>query len=200
MIDLVVGAAEFETLPIVETLRPICPEVAPFLIGIGSLEAARRSREVAIRSKGMRVLFVGSCGTLGAFSTPELLIASSVTWMPTCERMGLGYSVPRSSPIALPDPPLWVKGLRSCHVLCSPTVSTQKTANEALPMDAQDAGSYVENLELYSIVGDLLPLVGSLTVLLATTNAVGANAHADWRRHAEGAVALMQRYLLRSLT
>lgn len=192
MMDLlVVSAAEFEVRPLVATLRRRGIPAATFHVGIGALEAATHAAAVATAARGKHVVFVGTAGTFGEFSRPWLCTASHVAWMPTCERMGLGYGIPRGSihQVTLPGPAKFALGLPEATVLCSPSISLDSSFHENVRAKL-DPSRCVENLELYSCVRPVLSAASSFEVIIGITNAVGPDAHQQWKTWNEEAAEM----------
>lgn len=173
---LLVAAAEFEIDPL---RHGFLEHSQHALVGIGALQAAKNAHALSGLASGKDVVFVGSCGTFGKFSGLELVRATRVLWSPTSDRLGDSYTIDGSAnPYLTPEPPLWSQFLRPVTVLCSPSIST--TAR--LPDDYNPA-SCVENIELYSCVQELLNCSKSFVAILAITNAIGKDAHQQWREN-----------------
>jgi hypothetical protein len=176
---IIVAAAKFEVDPLVSALQEKGQTPETRLVGIGAINAAKKARAIGDSVRGRNVIFVGTCGTFSAFSKVTLVRADQVLWSPTCERMGFSYTVKDTAPpITLPEPPTWARGLPGRKVLCSPGISLVGK----LP-DGMAADTAVENLELYSCIGEIASSAASLAVVLAVTNAIGADSHAQWRHN-----------------
>jgi len=191
MNPILIAAAKFELDPLTNTLqaRGHTPETR--LTGVGALNAAKRAKQIADACRGRDVIFVGTCGAFSGFSKVSLVRATDVLWSPTCERLGMSYTVKDSAPpINLPAPPAWATKLPEKKVLCSPAISLVSR----LP-DGCSADSYVENLELYSCIGDIAQTAASLVVILAMTNTIGPDAHAEWRQHFAAAAGMTAEYI-----
>jgi len=129
--------------------------------------------------RGKDVIFVGTCGVFHAFTKPMLVRATEASWSPTCERLGMSYTVRDTAPpVTLPEPPAWARGLPDGGVLCSPGISLVSRLPDGVAPD-----TVVENLELYSIAAEIAQSAGTLAVILAVTNAVGSDSHQQWRQH-----------------
>jgi hypothetical protein len=192
---VIVAAAKFEADPLTSALEEKGHAPEARLTGIGAINAAKKARAIGDAVRGRHVIFVGTCGTFGSFQRVSLVRASDVAWSPTCERMGVSYTVKDSAPpIALPEPPAWAKTLPARKVLCSPGISLVSK----LP-DGTAADTSVENLELYSCIGEIAANAASLAVILAITNAVGADSHAQWRQHFAAAAGLTAEFVASKL-
>lgn len=191
MNPLLIAAAKFEIDPLTGTLeeRGHAPEHR--LTGVGALNAAKKARTIGEACRGRHVVFVGTCGSFGPFHKVSLVRATDVAWMPTCERMGLSYTVKDSAPpISLPEPPAWAKTLPGRKVLCSPSISLVSKLPDGCQPEA-----WVENLEIYSVVGEIAATAASLAVVLAITNAVGPDSHSQWRMNFTSAAGLTAEFI-----
>jgi hypothetical protein len=176
---LLIAAAKFEIEPLLNALQQIGHTPDYILTGVGAINAAKRARSIAETARGRSVIFVGTCGSFSPFSKVYLVRASEVHWSPTCERLRLSYTVKDSAPpIILPEPPAYLRNLPSRKVLCSPSISLVSK----LP-DGFSAEQSVENIELYSCIGEVSSQCANLSVVLAVTNAVGPDSHAEWRQN-----------------
>lgn len=196
MNPILIAAAKFELDPLTNSLqqRGHTPETK--LTGVGALNAAKRAKVIGEACRGRDVIFVGTCGAFGPFSKVSLVRASEVLWAPTCERLGFSYTVKDSAPpIALPEPHAFARSLPPRKVLCTPAISLVGKLPEGLAAD-----SVVENLELYSCIGEIAQAAQSLTVILAVTNAVGADSHAEWRQNFASAAGLTAEFVSSKLS
>ena len=188
---VIIAAAKFELDPLTNALQEKGMNPTTKLIGIGSLNAAKRARQVAEACRGRNVIFVGTCGIFGAFNRVHLIRAQEVLWLPTCERLGLSYTVKDSAPpIVLPPAPAYCQSLPEKKVICSPGISLVSKLPDHLSGDP-----CVENLELYSCVGEIASQAASLAVVLAVTNSVGPDSHSQWRQHFAGAAGATAEFL-----
>lgn len=195
MNPILIAAAKFELDPLTNSLqqRGHTPETK--LTGVGALNAAKRAKALGDACRGRDVLFVGTCGTFGPFSKVTLVRATEVHWVPTCERLGFSYTVKDSAPpLTLPEPQAFCRSLPAKKVVCSPGISLVAK----LP-DSFTADGTVENLELYSCIGEIAQVAQSLSVILAITNHVGADSHAEWRQHFTSAAGLTAEFISRGL-
>jgi hypothetical protein len=192
MNPILIAAAKFELDPLCNTLqqRGHTPETK--LAGVGALNAAKKALRLGEACRGRDVIFVGTCGTFGVFTQRVTLVrAKEVVWIPTCERVRMSYTVKDSAPpVLLPEPPLWCKSLPERKVVCTPAVSLIGTVPEG-----GQAETMVENLELYSCIGEIAAQARSVAVVLAITNAVGADSHAQWRQHFAEAAGLTAEFI-----
>lgn len=191
MNPILIAAAKFELDPLTNSLqqRGHTPETK--LTGVGAINAAKRAKALGDACRGRDVIFVGTCGTFGGFSKVCLIRAAEVHWSPTCERLGFSYTVKDTAPpLTLPEPHAFAKGLPTKKVVCSPGISLVGKLPDGLSSD-----STVENLELYSCIGEIAQTAQSLTVILAVTNAVGADSHAEWRQNFASAAGLTAEFI-----
>lgn len=173
------AAAKFEVDPLTSALQELGYTPETRLVGIGAINAAKKARAIGESVRGKHVVFVGTCGTFGAFHKVALVRATDVLWSPTSDRLGLSYTVKDTAPvIPLPDAPSWAQCLPGRRVLCTPSISLVSK-----PPEGVVAEQAVENLELYSCIGEIATNAASLAVILAVTNAVGPDSHGQWRQH-----------------
>jgi len=186
----VFAAADFEIKPLLEVLTERKIDFIACAVGVGALNAALNIREHAQRANNRDAIFVGTCGTFGSFSSPTLVQAQEVCWLPTCERVSLSYPVPGSAaPVSLANLSPWRESLPGVRVVCAPNVSL----TDRLP-SSYDASQCVENIELYSCAAALKHSARSLTAILCTTNAVGNDAHRQWKQNFELAASLTAKH------
>jgi hypothetical protein len=191
----VFSAAPFEVQPLLAVLTEQSRDFVYSAVGIGAIAAAKREELIARQCDGRHAIFVGTCGAFDEFSAPQLVTAKEVVWLPACERAGLSYPVPGSAPaITMSEPGPFAVNLPAFVVLCAPNVSL----SSMLP------GSYspskcVENIELYSCVGQLLESALSVSVILCTTNAVGTDAHSQWKSNFNKAAELTADFVRKSI-
>lgn len=196
MNPILIAAAKFELDPLTNSLqqRGHTPETK--LTGVGALNAAKRAKAIGEACRGRDVIFVGTCGAFGPFSKVSLVRAVEVLWAPTCERLGFSYTVKDSAPpIALPEPHAFARNLPAKKVLCTPAISLVGKLPDGLAAD-----SVVENLELYSCIGEIAQTAQSLSVILAVTNTVGPDSHAEWRQNFASAAGLTAEFVSSKLS
>ncbi len=191
MNPLIIAAAKFEVDPLANALqqRGMAPEIR--LTGVGAINAAKKAKQLGEAARGKHVIFVGTCGTFSPFSKCTLIRATEALWLPTGERLGMCYTVKDSAPpIPLPEVPSWARGLPGRRVLCTPGISLVSRLPDGVATD-----TVVENLELYSVIGEIAAGATSLAVILAVTNAVGADSHSQWRLHFNEAAGLTAEFV-----
>ena len=191
MNPLLIAAAKFELDPLASSLQQHGHAPETRITGVGALNAAKKARALAELCRGRDVVFVGTCGTFGTFTKVHLVRATDVLWLPTCERLGFSYTVKDSAPpITLPEPPAFARSLPPRRVICSPSISLVAK----LP-DGQQGEGLVENLELYSCIGEIAAQAASVAVILAVTNAIGPDAHLQWRQNFAGAAGMTAEFV-----
>ncbi|MEY4632283.1 MAG: hypothetical protein RIQ81_2403 [Pseudomonadota bacterium] len=195
---LVVSAVDFEVRPLCQRLKARGIPHRTAHTGIGSLAAAASALELGRLSTGCHVIFVGTAGTFASFEQPFLCTASRVCWLPSGERTGISYGIPRGKLHALALEPSARIGLPEKTVLCSPSISMTSAfapdwEKELIP------GDCVENLELWSCAAALKAGAKRLDVILGITNQIGPNAHEQWVKWhgqaAEMTAAHVEKYL-----
>jgi len=154
--------------------------------GIGALNAARSSNEIARLAEGRDVIFVGTAGIFGPFAQPSVYLTERVFWEPTCVRRGEAYTVKDSAPDHIcrkPHPAF--SQIPRCTVVCSPAISKVADLPRIVPdLNLNTTGktqAAVENLELYSVASEIERAARSFSVLMCTTNSVGPAAHDEWK-------------------
>lgn len=180
---LVVSAAGFEVLPLLGVLASHGIIHDSIETGIGALEASARSEAIAHVAAGREVIFVGTAGTFGMFSKPFLCTTRRVTWMPACERMGLGYGIPRGAihSVDLPPDTDLTTSLPRVNILCSPSISLDGRFDPLISRHFNPSDC-AENLELYSCIRPLIASAANVSVLIGITNGVGPAAHEEWKQ------------------
>jgi len=191
---LLVAAAEFELAALRDSLQKSLREDIDYaMVGIGAIHAAKNAERVAEKARGRKVIFVGTAGIFGKFSTVKLMCARQVLWMPACERANIAYSIPGlHPPIDLPAPPSWVADLELATVVCGPTISKTALLSTELPEKLQQP--VVENLELYSCIAEIMASAQETVILLGITNAIGPDAHQQWKKNHPLAAKLTAEY------
>ncbi len=187
---ILVSAAAFETKP----LRDLCDgrglSYQVFETGIGPLNASESIHQLASVCYQKPVVFIGTCGVFGSFDGVELVRPNRVHWLPAGERLGFAYSISGlHKPYSLNGSTSHTK-LSEVDVICSPTISI--VAGGTFP-DQQRR--YVENLELYSCMNGL-EKSKKLLIVLAVTNAIGPDAHRQWRSHHEEAAVKSSEFVI----
>jgi hypothetical protein len=159
------------------------------------VEAAKRAAAIGRTVAGKHVIFVGTAGIFGPFESCTLMRASDVHWEPTGVRLGLAYTVSGSAPpidiTNLPSCSQILAHLPRCTVVCTPEISLDST-----PTKVRSRSPAVENLELYSIVGELAASAKTLDAIMCTTNTVGARSHEQWKMSFKTAAALSSQLIL----
>ena len=165
----IVSAAEYETAPLLAHLHG--QDKTYFACGIGVFSAhafALKHQELFVDQD---ILYVGSAGISKGFRGIELRRASSIHWLPTCQRQKMSYTIAKTPPMRINPLPVFHPILK-CETICSPNVSL-------VPAE----GTYMENIEAYAFFLPLLDKVRSINVILAITNEIGHHAHQQWREN-----------------
>jgi hypothetical protein len=188
---ILIAAAKFEIDPLANSLQQLGHAPEAKLTGIGALAAAKKVKALGEACRGRHVFFVGTCGTFGPFQKVHLIRAADVVWLPTAERLGFSYTVKDSAPpITLPEPPAFARSLPAKRVICSPAISLVAKLDPTTTPD-----SAVENLELYSCIGEIAAQAARVAVILAVTNAVGPDSHSQWRQNFAAAAGLTAEFI-----
>lgn len=184
---LLVSAVAFELEPTTKLLAAAGVPHSVATLGIGALEAAKSCHRIASLSEHKHVIFMGTCGAFRGFQQPTVYRIRQVHWVPTGERLGQAYTVKDTAPpLTLSRHNPLYDDLPSADAVCSPAIST--TAE--LPEGFQIKPPVLENLELYSVAAEIQAVAQSFTALLTTTNAIGKEAHNQWRNNFKPAAEL----------
>ncbi len=199
---LIVSAAPFEIAPLVARLEKKRLDFKVAECGIGALTAASRARELGDAAAGRHVIFVGTSGTFAPFTEPCLCTASRVIWLPACERLGLGYGIPRGSLHEVHLSPevtsSLTSGLPAMTVICSPSISLEAGFTDDL-LRVLDPELCVENLELFSCIKPLLDSADGVEVILGITNQIGPEAHEQWLKFHAKVAEMTADYIVEKL-
>lgn len=168
---IIASAAKFEIAPLIESLSDLGIDFTCINTGVGLTESSIVASRLRDMVAGMDVIFCGTGGIVGAFSQVHIYRAASVELAPFDARNGLSYLLtqfePRlnfkSLPIDLPEK----------VVFGSLGVSTGLETSAA-------AGEPLETIELYGVARAWAPVARSFTAIIASTNATGPAAHAEW--------------------
>ncbi len=143
--------------------------------GIGALESMYHLSSLTSRLANKNIIYVGSAGVLGSFSSPKIVTTSKVEWLPTGDRLGLSYPVPKFEAVPTIGSRSLISALESYPCICGPSVS----------VDAGNADSafanYLENIELYGVAKKVAPIAKSFSVILGVSNSVGPSSHEQWK-------------------
>jgi hypothetical protein len=138
-------------------------------VGVGAIQASAISKSFSSLVEGRHVLFLGSCGTSATFSAPYLVQAKSVHWNPGDVRRGHGYLVPNA------EPSIHLRSINSHRI---DSIDIACASSIALLTDNRP--DIYENLELYSVARNWVPMAATMTAVLGVTNHIGPNAHSEW--------------------
>lgn len=187
----IVAAARFEVEPLKNVVEQLgfVPEV--HLVGIGAINAAKNARAVGEACRGKNVVFVGTCGTFGEFTKPQLITGTEIHWMPTSDRMGFSYTVKDTAPaITIKNTLSALSSLPARKIMCSPSISKVAT----LP-DGYNPQDWVENLELYSCAQEISSKAATFSVVFSVTNGIGPDAHVQWKENFANAATETAEYV-----
>lgn len=191
---LVISAVKFEAKPTLEMLDSNGVNYEYMEFGVGPINAAKSALKIKNGAKGKNVLYLGSVGTFGVFTDPHLVVIDKVWWMPTAERMGLAKCMEdMNTPVDIPLTGYFDLPVR--QILTSSSVSF--TADISVNLPQHDV--LVENMEAYSIVGDLIESAQSLDVIMGVSNAVCPEGSTQWAENFELVSNMTAKYLERLL-
>ena len=191
---ILLSAAEFEVQPLKQSMNRLGLNYLSF--GIGSLTAAKRTQQLLPQLKNQDVVIVGTCGTFGVFRGVELLTTDLIYWLPSGQRLGMSWAIEKEIPKVYNDQALYFRELPKRTVVASPTISKIKGLTDSIKKTLIAEEDLVENIELYSVVSQLMLHVKSLSVLLAVTNEIGLSARVQWRANYEEAATKTANYLI----
>jgi hypothetical protein len=193
---IIASAADFETIPSVKLLTGNSLDFTRIVTGIGVTESAIIASRTRDLVAGRDIIFCCSGGVIGQFDTVGLFSASQV---------GIGSWDVRNHKaelLTMFDPILRLKPLSLtlplCDVFCSFGISTKPeeqppSSGPSMPL------IQIETMELYSVARAWLPIVRSFTGIIATTNATGHDARADWKHNFEKAAIMTGEFLSNKL-
>ncbi|MFZ5480764.1 MAG: hypothetical protein ACOZNI_28650 [Myxococcota bacterium] len=157
-------------------------------LGVGALAAGIAAAELLARRPTPLVL-VGTAGAYpGGPPVGTVVTARRVGLASAGALAGLGYVPLAPGPLDLPPVP----GLLACDVACLTAITTDPTLAGKLGADWQ-----IEHMEAFGVALACARAGVPLRVVLGVTNAVGPDAHAQWRanraRMQEAAVLAAER-------
>ena len=191
MKPLIVSAVLFES----ESLQQLSGDTFDYYeCGIGSINAAQKSVELARLAAGRHVIFTGSCGTFATFAEPYLVTTTTTLWLPTAYRTGDAYGVQgQDLPLSWSDRVSTIASdLPQVTTICSPGISRTNILADDFKKD-----QHVENLELYAVAAPLLKSCRQLDVIFGVTNAIGPDAHQQWKKHFRATAEMAAEYIWR---
>ena len=188
------SAAEFEMRPTLQALGRLGIEAQGVECGIGPLNCAMSFSRTLEQVKGRDVVFIGTCGSLGAFSGIELITSRAAIWAPVAVRLGAADLIEDlHPPIHLPKTTS-AFDLPHRMVVTSPCISRTSAMTDSCHALAKEYGGAVENLEAYVIFG-VADHCRSFSTVLAVTNKVGPEGRIEWRRNFREAAELTAAYI-----
>jgi hypothetical protein len=182
------SAADFEIAAVVKSLTSVNEDFSVIHCGVGIFPPIETGDVLRNQCAGRDVLFIGTCGIFGDFSKPTLVTTDSVHWEPAGDRIGTSYPVPKMEPFtvsALPHLPV-------CRLICGPSVSVDA-------MKSLRRTTTIENIEFYSVLRTLSSCARSIRALFCITNAIGPDAHSQWKANFGQAGELSAEYVLANL-
>ena len=197
---IVLSAIAMEATPTLDMLQRAGIDAEYLELGIGPLAATKALASFALTDPATPLIYLGSCGEFHN-ATPQpltsLITTDTLYWSPPSVRskdamLVEGMCPPRSLPGVRKD-----LGLPRLPCFTSPAITLNATLlPEELRSGTHQSG--VENMELYC-AWDVLRHAQNLILILGITNAVGAQGHADWMRHAKTCSTLTATFLQKHL-
>ena len=171
---IVISATSFEASPTLEKLQELNIEYDYEKIGIGPINAARKSEHLDLAGKS--VLFIGSCGVFNEKLERKIISTDTIIWSPPSIRNGSAELIDNIEPkIKFENLSKFSKSLDIYTCYCSPAI----TLDAELRPPSENA---IENMELYSIAS-ALNKASNLTILLGITNSVNLNGRHQWKKN-----------------
>ncbi len=152
-----------------------------FAVGVGLVAAAATMSARLAADAPDAVVLVGTAGAYpGGPPIGSIVTARSVALGSGAAALGLGY-VPQRPP-SLPAVP--IPDLRRAAVVCCTAITTDPALAEALGREGD-----VENMEAYAVAWACARAGVTFAAVLGITNAVGPDAHAQWKANRDQAQA-----------
>lgn len=171
---VIASAAKFESDDVIARLADHGILATQIIVGIGLIDSAQIAARLRNLVYGRDVVFCCTGGILGRFAGVRLFQARSVRLRPVDLRLGQSYIVEGTEPsIELTSLSF---SLPPCNVSGSATISLVAENGDGQSAD-------IETLELYSVAKAWGPCARTLTGVVASTNAVGPNAHMEWKNN-----------------
>lgn len=167
---IIMSAADFEIAAVVKSLADHGRDFSVVHCGVGVFPPLESSASLRQQCLGRDVLFIGTCGIFGKFISPQLVTVDTVCWEPSGDRLGASYPVPKLDPFSVSPLP----GLPVFRMVCGPSVSVDA---RGIPPNV----ATVENIEFYSVLRALQASARSIRALFCVTNAIGPEAHVQWK-------------------
>ncbi|MBP9706210.1 MAG: hypothetical protein KBD78_01100 [Oligoflexales bacterium] len=176
---VILSAAKFEAVALLKILEEKSIVYEYLDVGVGALESAKSAVRICDFCQDKDVIFIGSCGIFGLFKSIELVQVATIKWQPAGDREGISYSIENSAPDieadTKPNSSIEVS-LPKCTMICAPGVSLK-------PCLAYEQTLHCESLELYSLAAEIMKSCASFTSIFAITNAIGPDAHQQWKQN-----------------
>jgi hypothetical protein len=180
---IIASAAAFETDDILRDSNQAPYEMTRIVTGVGLTQSAIVAANTRELVEGRHVIFCCTAGAIGPFNDVGIFCAKSIVLAPWDIRHQKTELLEQfDGPINLS--PLEIK-FPKCRVVCGLGISV---AEEASMQPSSDI--LTETIEAYSVARAWIERAKTFTVLVATTNATGVNARAQWKRNFEAAAKL----------
>lgn len=170
---IVSAAAFFEASAVIEVLSALGVRTTFLEVGIGAIRSAQIATALKSVVTNREVLFLGSCGTSNAFSSPHLVTASSAAWKPGDVRQGRGYLISDTHPLIQTTPIASIDLMAQVEISCAASIT----------LVVEEKPNVFENLEFYSVASSWHEITGRITSIFGVTNHLGPTAHAEWKSH-----------------
>lgn len=180
---IVASAAAFETDDIIRGANQASYEITRIVTGVGLTQSAIVAANTRELVEGRHVIFCCTAGAIGPFKDVGIFSAKSLELGPWDVRHQKTELLEQfDGPVILN--PIEFKFPKS-RVVCGLGISVAEESSMHPSIDI-----LTETIEAYSVARAWIDRAKTFTVLVATTNATGANARAQWKRNFESAAKL----------
>lgn len=187
---IIASAAQFEISPVIDSLSGLGIEATVVNTGVGLTESSIVASRLRDLVSGRDVIFCCTGGVIGSFSTVEIFRAISVELAPHDVRNGATYLLNQYEP--------------KLSFTCLPMMLPERAVYGSLGISREidkspSSGEPLETIELYGVARAWLPVAKSFTAIVASTNAIGPQAHEQWAANFIAASKLTASFLAREL-
>ena len=171
-------------------------DITGAVLGVGSIRAAASAGRALALHTWNGVVLIGTAGVYGlGFGFPPVIVSRRVGWAHAGAQAGLAY-VPRSPEPITADPALRAaSGLPEADVLTVDAITTDPGIAAAWSQEWE-----VEHMEAWGVARAAAQAGVPFAAVLAITNRVGPDAHAEWRSNRARAEAAARDAVRRMLT
>ena len=187
---VVASAASFETADLIHRLSEKAIPVTNIITGIGLTQSTIVASRLQSFVRGKDVIFCCTGGVIGPFDGVQVFSASAVRLAPLDVRRGDSELLDQF------DPECVLSGLDFGLSICEAFGSLGISVGEER---SSPGGHKLETMELYGVARAWLSEARSFTAIVASTNATGPKARAQWLENFKVAAAITAETLLPKL-